>query len=511
MSLSIAVGRASRLALVAVYGLAQFCAGCDGSGAASATRNGTAQASPDRVLLIASRSFDGSDRIAHVLNDMFEATDVLGDSRVELLDLGGASPEQWGPVVTRRLAADPPLRAAVLLVGDLSLFDNLEPAQRDRVPDRLIRREFDEALLAGTLGELARQAAKFGVPWHLATAPLGHQGRVEVPELAELAEALRLRGLAFDFARDFRSLEQASLFGNGLDRLDAYGHDELARLLFQAACGELGALPARDSRERRARLQARTLEAWRTARDQEFRELAGQVLAEDQAAAAAQPGDSAARCREAGRVAAIASARNGWAAEAGRWSALATAVAALPPHQQSTLPAGLATALHLLGQRSPHVSASDALEAQCCEVFHALADPAQRTNAEQQAAHLRLESPHRLESWLVLQVASACSAAPRFVRTEALRAQSETPRFMPPAQRTREYLLHWTEGVSMLPTLFVANRPYAQLLPTGPSLELARRRARLGFHEHARLLLDETAKQAPLPAGWYEALDDLAR
>ena len=80
--------------------------------------------------------------------------------------------------------------------------------------------------------------------------------RLEVPELDAALERVRAAGCDLDLAARFRAHEERVLFRTGLDRLDASGHDVLARELLDAVLADPGLVPARDGAEREARAAA---------------------------------------------------------------------------------------------------------------------------------------------------------------------------------------------------------------------------------------------------------------
>ena len=182
----------------------------------------------DTLLLLGARSFGADSRAAELLDDMAAATDVLGPARFEIVR--AASPDRFADA----LRGHDGLRAVIALVGDLSVLHGVDPTVWPRFEPELTSRVPDLDALDEALDRLRRAVAERGGTLVLATAPLGMQGRIEVPELLGVHAHLRERARdldvpLLDLAAHFADLDPAPLFANGIDVLDGYGDDELAR------------------------------------------------------------------------------------------------------------------------------------------------------------------------------------------------------------------------------------------------------------------------------------------
>jgi len=251
-------------------GLAVTLAGCGDQPAAALS------GSQDVVLLVGADTFAGGDRVAQRLADAASGSDVLGPARFELLAVPGGSPADLAARLRERLARAADVRAVVAVLGDLTALTGIDPTVR--LPERreLSSREPRTAEVLAARRAMADDARAAGAVFLAATAPLGRQGRVEVPELLDVARALGEAGPVVDLQAGFLARADEPLFANGIDRLDDYGHDALARELLPAL---LAALPPRDDDERTARLQARALEAFAQGREDEWRALLPEVQA----------------------------------------------------------------------------------------------------------------------------------------------------------------------------------------------------------------------------------------
>ncbi len=439
----------------------------------------------DGLLLLAERSFAGSTRVAERLDDILGATDVLGPAHARALSAPRAS---WPALVGE--AED--LRAVIAIVGDLSLLRGVDPSILHREPGPLTSRDVDEAALDALLDELQGAADARDVPLLLATAPLGLQGRIELPELGQVAERLRARGAALDLAAGFQEREEAELFSNGIDLLDPWGHDELARQLVARLAGREGALPPRDRAEREARVEAFALGEL----------VAGRAEAAFDAAEALSVAD-APTPRHAARRMALRSAREGIVEPAviAGWTSIADAEGDVP-----ALAAGLR-----LCRLPPNeaLAPGDPVERELLALLDAIASEADDARARAEA--LVDAFPWRIEAWIGLQLVALVTEPVVIVRHEACRAMRHTPRISLTPSDAAVLLDGWPATISALPALLAAQRAEAHALPTGPAFDRARRRARLGYVPHVRELLPaELAGDRWPPAwrAWYEALPE---
>jgi hypothetical protein len=454
--------------------------GCEGRSALAR------DAAKDVVLLVGINTFAGGDRAARLLSDSTAATDVLGPARFELLAAAGARPADLPALLRERLARADDVRAVVAVLGDLTVLTGVDPSRPPEARRELTRREpRTDELLAARAG-LLEAAQAHGATLLVATAPLGRQGRVEVPELLAAAAALREAGPVIDLQAAFLAHDDAPRFANGIDRLDDWGHDQLARELMPAL---LEALPPRDDAERVARLQARALEAFAQGREAEWRAL----LPEVRAAPAGTP-------RAAARRAALLMAADGIEACAGEWAAIdAGGLADVP---------GLAAG-RLLAQRSPgDLQPRDEVEQGFVAVSQAIA--AGSPSASDLALAVVDLYPERLEAWIALQLAGTTVGPPRDWRGPARR----TLRLFeggPVAEAQVERLLDaWPATLDALPALLCASRARAGQRPVGPLLETARRSAALGLDEHASAVLRNGANDLRLPPSWRELAEGWA-
>jgi hypothetical protein len=342
----------------------------------------------------------------------------------------------------------------------------------------------------------------------LATAPLSQQGRVEVPELLAVADHLRQRGPVLDLQQAFTAVERAALLSGGVDVLDAWGHEELARLLYEAL--RVGPwLPSRTAAEARAREQVDVLADWAAVREQPIRATAREVLeaglaaqggGEAPAAEGSEPLPDGPRLREATRLAALALLLDGpEPAVRDLWPGVPTG--GTPPE----VPA-LALGRRLCGL-SPGDGATirDPVERECLALFDLLEDPGRGGEAWSAAQEIVARHPQRLEAWLALEAAMLMEGPPTDVRSRALAtcARFERP---PAALRRWELLLDaWPDSLRALPALLLASRPEAFLRPRGPELTEARRAAQRGLYELAARLLEQAGRERPVPPSWREA------
>lgn len=435
--------------------------------------------SGDTIVLLSARSFDGSDRVARQLEALVSASDVLGPAQIVVREASDGELSGLAPA----LAGLQGVRAVVAVLGDLSVLDGVDPSIPDRGPDRLTSRTVRPERLDEAVSAVREQAARLGAPLVLATAPVGMQGRVEVPELHEVAEHLRARGAVVELAAPFRTLEPAPLFTNGIDRLDAYGHDELARVLYHALCEDPGPVPPRDASERSARAEARALQAFAAGRFELF--------AHETATTSVGPPPTA---RHAMRRAALAAAASG--PDAG--------VDALDGVDGLSTPVpGLALWRALRDEPHDGPVPEDPFEAALVATIRAVTRG--EPTAPELAAALVDSAPHRLEAWIVLQLAVSRAPFPRDVRSEARRNLRQFPRSAVADTLTWRLFEAWPATLTSLPAVYLASRPFDGLQPTGPILEAARRCARFGYTSDAyHLMLEEMGTQR-FPPSWIEA------
>jgi len=457
----------------------------------------------DTILLASVRAFEpaptvGSDgylidfehgrvrtRVEWLLDDMAAATDVLGPTDFELVSGGSADPRS----LARALYHRRDVRAVILLHGDLSVMRGIDPSLPPHEVPEVGQRRIDHDDRRRGLDLLETAARRTDVTLLLATAPLGRQARLELPELAEVAEDLRARGDALDPGAHFASLEPAQLFENGIDRLDDYGHDELARALYDAFVQDPGPLPPRAEAERAARREARALHSYLHDEHEVF------LLRAEEALAVPPHGP-----RHATRQAALRTVIDGLEATVDDWEGIdAPAALAVP-----ALAAGRSMALLEPIERPQH----DAFERDLMGVVA-------RVNAFDpealDAAWALVDGwPHRLEAWIVLQFASMTSGRPRNHRDDAIRNLRIFPRSAVPEALSVRVLAAWPETVETVPLLLLAQRPYTAMLPTNPYFQDARRRAWLGFREVAVEMLDIQADGFRVPPGWHALREQLA-
>ncbi len=432
----------------------------------------------DTILVVGANAFAGGDRAVRLLQDAADTTDVLGPVRFELLAAPGGRPSDLPPLLRGRLAIAHDVRAVVAVLGDLTLLDGVDPDRPPRAGQARTSRapRTDELLAAARALRTEGEAA--GADVLLATAPLSRQARVEVPELLPAADALRAAGPVLDLQAAFRAGEDEALFAGGADRLDDWGHDRLARELL---AGLLESLPPRDANERVARLHARALAACASGDDAAWRAL----LPEVEAAPAGPP-------RAAARRAALLSAAQGVEARSTDWDAIAPPAGADVP--------GLVAARQLLRRPLGDLATSDPVEQGVLAVLQALA-AGETAAAELAGARVDL-APQRLEPWLLLQLATDLAGLPRDWRRPALRTLAlYAPSAVAEATAAR-LLTDPRTGLDSLPALLCAARATAAHRPDGPTLDTARRRAALGYTDHAAKLLLDVDRSQRLPSEW---------
>jgi hypothetical protein len=311
------------------------------------------------------------------------------------------------------------------------------------------------------------------------------QGRIEVPELPEVAGWLRARHGVLDLAARFRALEPAPLFSNGIDRLDAFGHDELARVLYLALCEDPGPIPARNAAERAARSEARALLAFAEGDFEAFGQEAAAALvgvaptarhAMRRAALAAALGDPDAGVQELAGV----DLRSATVPGLSLWHALQDEPHDAPP-PDDPFEAALTTAIRAISRSDPSALAL--------------------------ATQLVDSAPQRLEAWIVFHLACERSLAPTDARATARRNLSYFPRSAVAAGLSARLFDAWPAALASLPAVYLASRPFDALQPTGPLLEAARRRARYGYTSEAYHLMLREMGRDRFPPSWVETRD----
>lgn len=465
--------------LVAGWLIAPACAPAPAASAAGTDRT---------IVLLSARAFDGSDRVARHLRSMADATDVLGPVRFAVRE----APDGALDALPGALEGLADVRAVVALLGDLSVLDGLDPSIRDRGAGRLHSRVVRPGRVESAVAALERAAGRLDARLVLATAPVGMQGRVEVPELLQVAERLRARHDVLGLGGCFRALEPAPLFSNGIDRLDAYGHDELARALFVALCEDPGPVPPRNAAERAARTEARALLALAAGDFERFGLEAQTALR-----------GSAPTARHAMRRAAIAAALRGPDAGAAEVDGVDAGTDGVP---------GLALWRALRDESHETAAPGDPFEAGLADAIRAItrSDP----DCAGLADALVGAAPHRLEAWIVLhlalQRAPDAAHASADVRAEARTNLAHFPRTAVADRLTARLFHAWPATLTSLPAIYLASRPFDVLQPTGPILEAARRRAHFGYTTEAyHLMLNEMGDDR-FPSTWIEARADWA-
>lgn len=431
------------------------------------------------VLLLGGDVFAGGDRVARRIQRMAELTGVLGNSIVRLVHVPGAGPAE----LARALEDAGPARAALAFPASLALLDGIDPSSEEPEQRRLTSRRIDWKAFDADIAELRAVARERGTHLAVCTPPLGLQGRVEVPELADVAERLRRRGPVFDLTATFRALEPGPHFSNGIDRLDDDGHDELAHAIFRALLGDQAPVPARGPAELRARRVQAALHAWAAGDDDA---LAGPGLA--------GPTDDR---RQAALQAAVALAGRGLDPSTQHlWSTVAEAGPDAPGAGVGRLFAGLPP------------GAAHGFEAELAAVLWSLvqADPAGLAAAEA----LTTTAPQRIEAWLALQLAQRLQSYPRTVAGQA-RGRILAFDGGPLADaRALRLLGSGPAALFALPALLAVQAPYEDAAVTGPALRAARRKARLGLDEAALKLLDGALAAGICPPHWHAERQRLA-
>jgi hypothetical protein len=425
----------TRAAPVLLLALVALAAGCSRPAATAG----------DTIVLVASRSLADSDRAAALLERLAASTDVLGPARFELVSEPEAGPQDFARLVAGRSGAGG-LRTVIALLGDLSVLQDVDPSILNRAPATLTSRVVDYVALDAAVEQLVRAAGQRGGRLVLASAPLGRQGRVEVPELLDVGGHFAKWPGFIDLQAVFRPHEARGLFSNGIDRLDAAGQVVLARALFAALCADPGPVAPRDGVERRARAQARALRGLAEGRRAEAAEALASARQQPLGDAPASPAETRAALRDA----ALALALEGPEAAAKPWSRL-DAAASTP---------GLALTGRLITQQAGGPLPEEPFEVGLVAVLDAVR--ARDPQAARQAKQLVADHPQRLEAWMLLELAGIVASPPTEVRDEARAALARDPDGLVPAEAAAALLDDWPRCLNVLPALYLAQQPFAE-------------------------------------------------
>jgi hypothetical protein len=434
------------------------------------------------VILVGGDVFAAGDRVARRLQHMVEVSGVLGGSPVDLVHAEQAGTHGLAAAL-RDLA---PCRALLVIVGDLSLMDGIDP-EADFPPQKQISsRLIDWTAFDEGLDLIEGEARRLGAELLFCTPPLGIQGRLEVPELLDVAARLRHRGRVLDLTREFAEREPGPWFRNGVDQLDEYGHDALADALYRALLEPGAPVKARTPLEKRARGLMAALHAW--------------AEGDDTALEAAATSDLV-RASPDGRVTAMAAAMATLRAgidETSRalWKKAESGGAAVPGLAVGQLFAGLPTA------------PTSGFESDLLDVFAKMDDAS--ADAVGPAHALAHAQPERVEAWTVLLLAEQISGRERPSLKVAKTRQGVFDHGPLSRERGQELVASGALGVPALPALLLISAPYEGALVTGPSLQSARRKARVGMPEAALNLLDAALDAGPCPQSWQDARDRIA-
>jgi len=448
---------------------------------------------PDKILIVGGRSLGGLDHVARVLDEMVAVSGVVGETRFETLPDVEATDPDLLPLLTGR----DDVRAVIALVGNLSLLDGINPSRR--LPERqdvLSNRRLPSAELREVLDRLDVAASASGTRVTFARAPIGPLGRIEVPELIKAGEALQqaFGSSVLDLQTPFAAADSMGAFSNTIDVLSIPGHEEVARLLFATLLREDGPVPARDARERRARMTQRAFDTWMAGDNEGFLALAAELLSEP-------PADD----DDALRQAALVTARDGMSPETRRlWQSL-------PRPGSAEAVQGLGMALALCKLDPGPVHSDDPLEQAMIEVARELF--AHRIRKAWELGNDLVERhPERVEAWVALQLLTATTTTLPLsdLRDRAHRSLSALRDDPVHPERWRE-LLRGSANVpaDYLPVMLIGARPYRALQPVGPLLDQARRRAAIGYVEAAINPLRKATRQMDLPLAWEQELVDL--
>jgi hypothetical protein len=449
-------------------------------------RDGPDPEATNRVLLLGGNLFAGGDRCVQLLDEMASASGVLGPVCFDLVAVPGASPDE----LAQALRTAPAARAVVVVIGDLSLLTGIN-TNADFPPSKLITsRLFDREALDETLETLRSIARSRGMLYVLATHPLGLQGRIEVPELSEVADAVRAGGATLDLAKTFSVYDQQLLFTNGIDELDEYGHDAFANALFYSLLDDQAPIPARDDAEAAARAECAALLSWARGDDARFRPAARAILLEPPAGVA-----------QATRHAAIANLLQGIAKPTRhRWTLIDPASAGDVP--------GLAVG-RLLTLGKPGPIPADPVERAFIEILSAISQ--RDDNVLALADKLVAAEPHRATSWIALGLAASLTRDRQGVPQQARKhLQTYSSGNISPA-RWEQLMTTWPSSLAALPAMLQLDSIFRSHLPAGPALHAARRSSRLGLHSKAGALLDRATKKLEVPRNWTTERKRLAK
>jgi len=450
------------------------------------------------ILIVAGRSLQHGSTLASVLDTMAASCGAFGTSRFELLE----GVEATDPALPDRLAGRDDLRVVVLVVGNLSLLRNVDPSLEMPADQRqLSSRVVDLEGLARSIEGVRRAAGRHGARVLLATAPLGLQGRIEVPELLEVAAWLReTESGLLDLGGHFASRERAMLFANGIDVLNVPGEHELARALLAAVLRDDALLPPTDDREAAHRAEQRLLDAWCRA-ERAFPQLmeaadAGDATSPGPQGTLGAPGDEPAVADEAVGRAALAMWRDDTGpATCARWQALAR----LPSAQGAI---GLSAGCALCELEEQVGESTDALERELVNAGRLLSQGL-RWDALVLAQKLVDDQPQRIEPWMLLIFIEMALGRPIEPLLDEARASVGAVSSLPLAEsRVHELLAGLPDSMAALPLLLRALAPHGALLPTGPALEQARRYEAGGMLDHAIAALKQASRQHRLPPSW---------
>jgi len=444
---------------------------------ATSCSDGADPQAADRVLLLGGNLFAGGDRCARLLDEMASASGVLGPAFFELLALPGATPAE----LAQALHDAPAARAVVAVVGDLTLLTGIDTNAEFPPHKLLTSRGFDRAALEEALGEIRSIARSRGMLCVVATHPLGRQGRIEVPELLEVADVVREGDAILDLSTAFALIEQELLFSNGIDELDDYGHDAFASALFHSLLEDQPPLPPRNDAEAAARAEISALLAWAEGNDTRFRRAAREILSEPAIGA-----------DQATRHAAIANLMQGIIQPTRRrWTLI-------EPSAEGAVP-GLAVG-RMLTLGKPGLTAADTVEQGLIEILSAIG----RADAGvlELADNLVAAAPHRASTWLALELAARITLGRRGVPLRALRHLAIYTTESMSQKRWEQLMTAWPDCLGALPALLQLESVFRSQLPAGPALHSARRSSRLGLHSQAGALLDRATHQLVVPDNW---------
>ncbi len=437
-------------------------------------------AAAERILLVGGEIFGGGDRCATVLNDMVAPSGVVGDGRFTVVSTTAAGAEG----LVEALRAAPRARAVIVIAGDSSLLTGIDTNARLPEHQQITSRVVDVPALTSALDELREVAASRGMHFVLATHPLGKQGRIELPELVEVAEIVRQQGATLDLAQSFAARETELLFADGVDVLDNYGHDALAQILFVALLGEAPLIPAQDLQESAARDEIEALLTWARGDDALFRWAAHRALQRPPTGAVHEA-----------RQAMIATLRNGLTPQSRqRW----TSIESQP--ELGPVP-GLDLGQMLASGEKPRHNSGDPGERALTKVLSAYTDPESAVDPLAIADGLVAAGPHRASAWLALDFAARLTKERRGVSRLALRQLQTFEGVVSPA-RWERLSETWPDCLGALPALILLEHIYRSHLPAGPALHAARRASRRGLFSRALTLFDRGTRLLTVPPNW---------